>query len=120
MYFAIAFGTSMSNVDAVVFRGIKDGDNEGVYHDLHLDGYSTPTIEEHKNDFTPREETPKFEDGVYKFIVTRPFYSTRKNQIAMVCGERYLFSWVGCSTHSKINIKHTHSDRFNFVLRKDC
>ena len=34
MYFALAWGLSHDDVNAVVFRGAKDGDAEGVYHDV--------------------------------------------------------------------------------------
>ena len=34
MYFAICYGLSHDNVNGIVFRGIKDGDKEGLYHDI--------------------------------------------------------------------------------------
>ena len=83
-----------------------------------MNGIGEPTIM--PNDQYTEMAAPVFENNVYKFKVARPFYAKGDHALTLECGKRYLFSWVGCSTHSKLNIKHDHQDRFNLLLTDEC
>ena len=117
MYFAIAFGLSHDNVNAIVFRGVTSGDEEGLFHDVTLKGYGTPTIITNNQYITLTESSVADVEikhptvstyPIYNFNVARPYYSTNANEMAIECGKMYVLSWVGCATHSKLNIMHTH------------
>ena len=119
MYMAIVYGESMIRTDAVVFRGINSGGEQGLINDVWLNGF--PPRAEFVSVDSDNNYKPKFGSnylkgsnnvGTYTFLTSRALNTYDDKDFAFVCGKTYNFKWVGNSWTSDYLIKHNHSGGF--------
>ena len=65
MWFAMAFGDNMSNVDSVAFRGANVNGNNGAVDDMWATGNFAPS-KDSQNDYSPTDAIT-FSNNVYTF-----------------------------------------------------
>ena len=118
MWFALAYGTGMSGVDAVAFSGTQSGGNDGKVTDYWLQGNQPPTADS-TNDYSPQAAV-SFASDEYNFVTMRALDTKDDKDFKVECGNTYNFKWVGNSSTATVSSKHNKEGTWKFVINADC